>query len=176
MTKREEGYNVSDTGNWNVASDFSKFKIMEPLRLADGYSNIATFGHDDFYAEVGNVPIDVLKIMGFERLVECLITLIDNALFAIKYGNQDLVNFKKELLRIKKIIPVLYKVKTNQIKKTKELEIEMVSYKEVLERVKVIKSEINIPLNKNHLIYTDKVEFDPQKYKEQVFKTATERG
>lgn len=31
---KEEGYNISETGNWNVAADYSKLKIMKPLYLS----------------------------------------------------------------------------------------------------------------------------------------------
>ena len=175
--KREEGYNISDTGNWNVASDFSRLKIMKHLHLSDIYSNIATFGYDDFYGELPNdFSIDYNKIMGFERLLECLITLIDNSSFAVKRDGDVLKKLKEELLRIKKIIPVLYKIQRNQIKKTQQLIINHENYKQVLERVKNIKSKINEPLNKNHLIYTDKEEFDPQRYKKEIFDAATKKG
>lgn len=175
--KREEGYNISDTGNWNVASDFSRLKIMKHLHLADIYSNIATFGYDDFYGELPNdFSIDYNKIIGFERLLECLITLIDNSHFAVRIDRDTLDKSKKELLRIKNIIPVLYRIQKNQIKKTQQLIIDSKNYEKVLEKVKEIKSEINEPLNKNHLIYTDKEVFDPQKYKKEIFDSATKKG
>ncbi len=175
--KREEGYNISESGNWNVASDFSRLKIMKHLHLSDIYSNIATFGYDDLYEELPEgSSIDANKIMGFERLLECLITLIDNAHFAVKKERGTLEDLKKELVRVKKIAHLLYSVKKNQIKKTRRLVIDNKTYTRVLNRVKEIKSEINEPLNKNHLIYTDKEEFDPQQYKKEIFDAATERG
>ena len=46
----------------------------------------------------------------------------------------------------------------------------------VLEIIVEIKSLINIPLNNNHLIFTDKEEFDPHAYKNEMKKRMTERG
>ena len=45
MAPKEEGYNISETGNWNVASDYSRLKIMKPLYNCDIYENIAKFGY-----------------------------------------------------------------------------------------------------------------------------------
>ncbi len=175
--KREEGYNVSESGNWNVASDFSRLKIMKHLHLSDIYSNIATFGYDDLYGELPiDSSIDSNKIMGFERLLECLITLIDNSYFAVKKDREILEELKKELVRIKGITNLLFKIKKDQIKKTQKLVIDYKNYIIVLNRVKELKSKINEPLNKNHLIYTDKEEFDPQQYKKDIFDAATSRG
>ena len=58
---------VSETGNWNVASDYAKYKIMKPLLLADDYEIIATFGYSDLLEDLaGNYDLDYLKIKGFE--------------------------------------------------------------------------------------------------------------
>ena len=35
---------ISEHGTWNVAADYARIKIMEPLALADQYELIATFG------------------------------------------------------------------------------------------------------------------------------------
>ncbi len=167
---QEEGF-VSETGNWNVASDYARLKIMKPLYLADEYELISIFGSADFIEELNlTINADVLKIRGFKRLVNCLIMLIDNSYFAVKKdkGQQDLLDFKEELKRIDKIIPLLCKTKTNQLKKTKELILIKEKYDPVLQRVLEIKAGINKPLNQNHLIFTDKKEFDPRAFKEGI--------
>ena len=159
---------MSETGNWNVASDYAKIKIMKPLWLADEYELISIFGTADFIEELNlQVSIDTLKIRGFKRLVNCLLMLIDNSYFAVKKdrGRKEMEEYKKELQRINKIIPVLYKTIRNQLKKTTELKLNKEKYEEVLEKVLEIKAGINEPLNKNHLIFTDKTEFDPRAFK-----------
>ena len=97
--------------------------------------------------------MDVLKIKGFERLVNCLIMLINNTLFAIKdkKGKPELIKYKEELERIDEVIPLLCKTITNQLKKTSKLTLKKEKYEKVLKRVRKIKAGINEPLNKNHL-------------------------
>ncbi len=106
MPKRDEG--ISETGNWNVASDYSRYKIMKPLELADEYEVIAMFGASDLIQEFGlHISISESKIKGFERLVYTLIMLINNTLFAIKKdrGRADIELYLKELNGINKRIP-----------------------------------------------------------------------
>ena len=177
MEKREDGYNISDSGNWNVASDYSRLKIMKPLDFCDHYENIARFGYDTMVEEVANygVPLDSLKLIGFERLVNELIKLCGNCKFAMKTGGtRDKINeFEEKLKKIRTLLPRLY----NQIKKKNRTTIKLnQNYYLMLDYVAEIKSNINEPLNKNHLIFTDKKEFDPKAYKEQIIKDAVSRG
>jgi len=168
---------ISETGNWNVAADYARSKIMEPLKLADYYELIAKFGAADFIDELNlNIHPDVLKIKGFQRLVDCLLLLINNSLFAVKIGKDDLKNYKEELERVDKLIPTLYTTKTNNIKKTSVIVLIPKNYDKVLERVKKLKALINEPLNKNHLIFTNKKEFDPKVFKDAIRKRVTTRG
>lgn len=175
---REDGYNISETGNWNVASDYSKLKIMKPLYLCDIYENIARFGYDNFIEQLENmgVPTDVLKISGFERLVNELIRLCGNVKFAMSVGKtrNELEELEEKLVRIRSLIPVLFKTVTRQ--KRKEVKLVEEKYFKALDAVLEIKSKLNEPLNKNHLIFTAKEEFDPQEFKRSVFEGATTRG
>ena len=177
MAKKEEGYNVSDLGNWNVAKEYSHFKIMKNLYLADEYSNIAIFGSSTILEELENpVSIEVLKLTGLSRLINVLILIIDNSLFAAKNGssNQDLTDYRKTLKKILGIFDSAHKtIVRNKIQETKIIP---KNFNKILDEVLTIKAGINEPLNKNHLIFTDKEEFDPKKYKEQVFQDATLKG
>jgi len=179
LMPQQEGSFVSETGNWNVASDYAKVKIMKPLWLADEYELISLFGTADFIEELNlTIPPDVLKIRGFRRLVNCLLMLINNSYFAVKKdrGRDDLEKYQEELKRINKIIPVLCKTQINQLKKTNQLVLNKEIYEKVLERVLEIKALINEPLNKNHLIFTDKKEFDPRAFKEGIKKRIIGQG
>lgn len=176
--KKEEGYNKSELGNWNVASEYARIKIMKPLDHCDHYQNIARFGYDTLLEQLDNfgIPLDTLKLIGFERLVDELIKLCDNSMFAMKVGDtkETLKKKKEELEKIRNIIPRLFKTLTK--KKNRIVVLEEEKYYKVLMMVIKIKSDLNEPLNKNHLIFTDQKEFDPQKYKEQVKKDAMSRG
>jgi len=178
--KREAGYNISDTGNWNVAAEYSKLKVMRPLDFVDHYENIAKFGHDSILEQLENFgyPVDVLKLTGLERLIQELLKLIGNVRFAMKKPRtkERLEELEEELLKILKVIPSLYKTVTNRRRKTKEIVLHKVKYEKVLKIVLKIKSKLNKPLNRNHLIFTDKETFDPQAYKEKIVESATTRG
>ena len=170
---------ISEHGSWNVAADYARLKIMKQLYLADEYEIISTFGFSDFIEELENmnIPIDVLRIRGFKRLIKCLIMVINNAKFAVKGSHKEtLVKFKDELKRYWKVISTLFKYRHNQQSKTKELVLNEDEYNEALERVIEIKSEINEPLNRYDLIFTHKEEFDPKKAKEMIKKELKEKG
>lgn len=169
---------LSEYGTWNVASDYSKLKIMQPLILCDQYETIATFGFTDFTEEIfSNINIDVLKIRGFKRLIKTLILLIDNSKFVIKGEDKKLlIKYRKELERYYKVIPALHEIISNQKEKTKEIKIIEEKYIPALERVVEIKSLINEPLNKYDLIFTHKEEFDAKKYKEKIKQDAKTKG
>ncbi len=172
-----EGGAVSDYGNWNVASDYSRLKIMKQLYLADEYETIATFGFSDFFDELSiAVDTDILKIRGFKRLIKSLMMVIDNSIFAIKKNEKEtLKKLRAELTRYWNILPTLFKYKVNQKSRSRKLELNE-EYQKALERVIEIKAEINEPLNRYDLIFTHKEDFDPQKAKELIKKRLTEIG
>lgn len=176
--KKEEGYNVSEIGNWNVASDYSRLKIMKPLDFCDHYENIARFGYDTLIDQLENysISIDELKLIGFERLVNELIKLCGNSKFAMKTKGTEktLNNYEKKLKEVREVIPILSK--TVQKGRKKKLSLDKVKYYKLLDFVIEIKSKINGPLNKNNLIFMDKQKFDPKAYKKQIIDDAKVRG
>ena len=169
--KRFDNYAISETGNWNVAADFSKFKIMQPLYLCDVYENLAKFGYDSILDQLMNfnMPIDSLKITGFERLVHELMKLIKNSMFAMKRKGtkKELEDFEETLKKALEVLPMTYKIKTD-LKKNKQLHLIPEKYNKVLGVVLQVKSKINEPLNKNHLIFTDREEYDPEAHQKQI--------
>lgn len=172
MPKKDDSgdYEISDYGNWNVASEYSRLKIMKPLYLADEYETIATFGYLDFGEElVSNFNEDVLKVRGFKRLIKTLILIINNSKFAIKgTEKKDLLEYRVELEKFYKVIEIMFKYVYDQRNKTKELKIISKKYDPALERVIEIKSLINEPLNRYDLIFTHKEEFNPKKAKQHI--------
>ncbi len=179
MPKKDgDDFILSEHGNWNVAADYSRLKIMKPLYLCDEYETIATFGHLDFYDEVTqDINVDSIKIRGFKRLVKTLILVISNSKFAIQSKEKEkLLKYDKELKRYYKIVQALYTYKKNDLKKTKELIIHVEKYDKALDRILEIKSLINEPLNKYDLIFTHKEDFDVKKYKKQIIEDAIQRG
>lgn len=178
FAKKEEGYNISELGNWNVASDYARLKIMKPLDFSDHYENIARFGYDTLIEQLENfgIPLDTLKLIGFERLLNELIKLCGNVKFAMKVAGtaKKLEDLEKELIKVRKIIPLLSKTIKKQ--KGKEVVLKNENYYKILDYVVEIKAKLNEPLNKNHLIFTDTKEFDPKAYKKQIMEGVTTRG
>ncbi len=172
-------YKISETGNWNVAADYVKLKIMKFLYWVDEYEIICTFGYSDILQEL-TIPVseDKIKIVAFKRLVKYLLMLIRNTEFAIK-KKEDKESFKKakeDLERIEGIIPALYKSKTNRVTKQGSISLENEKFEKVLLEVIKIKSKINTPLNNSNLIFTPSEEFDPRAYKEKLMEDASRLG
>lgn len=183
MPKRDgDDYIVSETGNWNVADDYSKKKIMRPLILCDYYEDIAYFGYESIAEELVNYtspPNDVIRYSALKRLIKTLIRLIDNSKFALKKSGtrNKALKYKKMLIDLQRVLPRLIRVTTDQIAKTRNFRITNYSlFEDIIKQVAEIKSMINEPLNQNHLIFTDKEEFDPKKFKENIKRRMIEEG
>ena len=175
---KESAYGASETGNWNVASRFAEVKIMLPLEKCDFYEDVAKFGYHSYLDELVNygIPTDVLRITALNRLVEELIKIAKNSMFAMKTkGTKDnLKGMVDKLVNVKKTFPKLSKI--NKIRRSSVVTIKQEDFSNVLEVVLEIKSEINEPLNRNHLIFTDREEFDPKAAKAQIKGELKEKG
>lgn len=182
MPKGSDEKGISETGNWNVAADFSKFKIMKYLYLSDQYSAIATFGYDSILDElegiVSMIPIDQLRLTGLRRLIDCLITLIGNSRFAIKSKTLqgELDKEKENLEKLITLFPMLYETTTKVRAKTRTIKINEKTFSKFMKEVERIKIWLNEPLNKYHLIFVNKEEVDITEAKEAFMKQAINRG
>lgn len=170
---------ISESGNWNVASDFSKIKIMLPLTKCEYYEDIAKFGYESIIEELqGNdVGNDLIRYNGLRRLISELLRLCENSKFAMKKPGtkEKLVTYETKLKKIKSVLPMSVNVKKDNVRGTREIIINE-KFNKILEIVMEIKSSINTPLNKNHLIFTDKEEFDPHAYKKSMKERMVGRG
>lgn len=173
---------VSDTGNWNVADSYTKIKIMKPIALCDIYEDVAAFGSESIIEElVGfqSPPNDYIRFTGLKRLVSELIKLINNAKFALAAGGtkKTALELKKHLLKIKKSLPNLFIVSRDETTNSSTFSIKNYgAFEDVLNLVIKIKSKINEPLNKNHLIFTPTDEFDPKAFKDAIKRRMRTQG
>lgn len=180
--KTQDESMVSELGNWNVANDFVREKIMKPLVKIDLFEDLAEYGVESIGEDLINwnsPPNDIVRIKGFNWMISEMIKLILNAKFALKKSGTKatIMEYKKQLEKIKKVIPNLTKKTRNQIEGTSKTVIkDEILFQQLLNAVKIIKSKINEPLNKNNLIFVDSDEFDPQKYKKTVLEMAISRG
>ena len=171
---------ISESGNWNVASDFSRIKIMTPLAKCEYYEDITRFGYESIIEELmgHEIPNDLVRYTALRRLISELIKVCKNSKFAMKKGKtkEKIKEYEEHLKKIKRILPGLVDIKSNNINRTKELIIISEKFDKVFEIVLELKSSINVPLNQNHLIFTDKEEFDPHAYKQSMKERMIRRG
>lgn len=183
MPKKDssDSYMYSELGNWNVAARFSEEKVMKPLIRCDIFEDIARFGYSSVLDELENVDqisIDVLKITGFSRLLNELIKICRNTRFAMKVSGskEALGGIEDKLIKIKARLPFCYETFHNKIQKINEVRLRENIFRYLLEITSKLKSELNEPLNRNHLIFTDKEEFDPVAFKNRIKERMINKG
>lgn len=173
---------VSESGNWNVASKFADFKIFKPLYFLDEYTNIAETGYTDFFEELAGVdsatPITIKRFRALQWLLSGLLLIIDNSYFAIKYekDKNKFENYYKILEEMQKISKTLLIVKNNQKTKSQQYILKEEQFTVLFKQIMKIKREVNTILNKSHLIFTDKEDFDPIKFKEEIKRRMINKG
>jgi hypothetical protein len=181
IRKLEEG-DETYTGNWNSAREYSEELIIKLLLNAKDHLRLARSGALNVTEEIQNlvykVNIDDLKLIGFKSLVNDLMDVIDNSLFAIK-GETDQKLVKKyfdRLDRIYKLIPKLSTTSEDQVKGIVKVKIVNERYEKLLRIVSHIKRKLLYPMNRSDLIFTSKKEFNPKDFKDKMKKRMTEHG
>lgn len=182
MPKKDNSDNVmiSELGTWNVAARFAEEKVMKPLVKCDIYEDIARFGHDSLLDELENldqIPIALLKMKGLSRLLNELLKISKNTMFSMKKSGtkEALTKIMDNLVLIKKKLPDAYKKDYNAISREEELVLTNL-FPLLVEKTSDLKMALNTPLNKNHLIFTDKEEFDPVAFKDRFKKRMIDKG
>lgn len=183
MPKKDgDEYIISESGNWNVADDYSKVMIMDSIKLCSRYEDIAYFGYESIAEELVNFtapPNDLIRYRAINRLIKQLIKLIKNVKFALKKGKTKNIalGYKKQLEQIYKSLPNLVKITFDKVHKTRTFTIKNESlFEKIIDLVSEIRSKLNEPLNANHLIFTDKEEFDPKTWKDNMKRRMIEEG
>lgn len=177
----EEDYTVSETGNWNVAQRFSEEKIMKPMIKCEIYEDLAKYGYDSLLEELENwrtIPSEIIRIRALYRLIGELLKLCRNAKFACKRVGtlNEILLIEKKLTAIKPNVEKTYSIKNDFVKKTRMHQIDEIKFEYVLQLVVDLKSDLNVPLNQNHLIFADKEEFDPVAFKERIKNRMINKG
>lgn len=166
----KDRFEQSETGNWNVAGDYTKLKIFKLLYEADQLETIAKFGcleiEEEFYMRE-----DIQKssrIKALKRLVFVLKLIIENTKFALKYkeDKESFINFYKDLIDLEEMLPSIEAQKIDKNKTKIEIYEEM--FNKIFEKLIEIKKELLEPLNKSDLIFVHKEEFDPIAYQQSV--------
>jgi len=170
-------FEMSETGNWNVAQDFTKTKIMKWLYLSDQYEFAAEFGSEDLFEGITMPPevLTAVRIQSLQMLVKSLEMLINNSKFAVKTKDKEILEkLGKELNEGKPIISQVKKFSIDRDKKFISINEEL--FTKSLEFLKSIKMEILPPMNRADLIFMHKDELDIKKLKEQMKRDFIESG
>lgn len=173
------GEPLSETGNWNIAGDYASLKIMKLLYLADEYEIISTFGATNFYEELNmTAGKDFLRVKAIDRLISILMMLINNTKFAIIHSTdiQTLETLYSDLEKIRPMTKYVYQRRSDAVKKESHIQIDEEKFRKLLNAVIKIKQEINMPLNKSHLIFISREIYDPREQKKKIIDEAIKRG
>lgn len=174
-----DNLDLSESGNWNVASDFSRIKIMKLLSELDDYEIVCEFGALDILEDfqISDEIKKLARIKALYRYAKTLRMLIGNTVFAVKKEDTDKMNkWKKETNDLRKVIPSCEKITINQRDKKRDVNIDESKFNFILDKLIFIKEELLYPLNKAELIYMFKEEFDPKKFKQQLKEDISEGG
>lgn len=180
MPKREGELIISETGNWNVASQYADSIIMDSLRKCRDYERIARMGYLSIVDEMINInpkSKDELKFDGLRYLISELIVLIESSKEFLKKENTKKIaeRIEEQLKKINNYLPNVYKINKG-IGKGYNFRLIPHVYETVLNRVSELRSELNYPLNKNHLIFTDKDEFQVDDFKGRLKSRVKNKG
>ncbi len=156
---------VSETGNWNVAQDFVKLKVMKPLYEIGQYATKAVFGVDEMEQAFGVAEETIvhLRIEAIKHMHHRLTMLINDTVFAIKKP-KDLEKMKDILTTLKSLLPFIHGMKrtiVNQRDNTRLITINEFLFDMVLMLLNQLRSDVLTPLNNSDLIFTSSDEIDP---------------
>ena len=157
---------------WNVAQGYTHLKILKPLVEMDKLVKIAIYGTENI-EESFNVPQQIkinLRIEAINRLIDTLKEIIENSDFAmnLKDTSQTLKDLNNRIFEVEKYISGISKVETDQRTQEKRIKINEDHFDLCLQELRNIKKEINIPLNKNSLIFPTSDEIDLDKMKNEL--------
>lgn len=153
------------TQTWNIADGFTKIKILRLLIEIDLHETIAMFGKKDTEEQVSNDELPYRRVEAFERIIFCLKQLIGNCRFSIEKGVDEKI-ISEMLIRIEQVEKVSDGIASNYINdvtKEETLKINDDHFKRCFNILRLIKDELNFPLNRGGLIFRQSDEMDLDK-------------
>jgi len=179
-------YEASDTGNWNIAENWSNEMIFKPFYEASQYLTIAKKGtssiEEDFMFDEQTKIKSRISALGWAR--DKLEQGIRQSLFAIRNANDisKVKSFLKEITDLE--IP---NEQTNKSpmdfiqdiivdRDNTKIQINEEAFRLVYNCLKRIFTEVTEPMNRSDLIFNFREQFDPKKYKEKIRDEFIEEG
>lgn len=173
-----EIFEGSETGNWNIAENWSNEMIFKPFYEASQYLTIAKFGssniEEDFTFD-DNIKIQS-RIKALEWSKEKIEQGISQCLFAIRNENdkKKVKSFLDEVIDLQKVINLASEKLTDRDKI--KISINEDFFNIAYDCLKRIFREVTEPLNRADLIFNYKETFDPKKFKERIRDEFIEEG
>lgn len=171
-------YEMSETGNWNIAQNWTNDMIFRPFFEASLYLQIAKFGfldiEEDFLMDDNSKINSRIKALPLAR--NKIEMGIRNSCFAIRNTKdkekmqeflKDVVSLDKnmEFIKDKVVDRDVYKIIINE---------EM--FKLIYDVLIRIYTEVTEPMNRNDLIFNYKEQFDPHEFKKNIKERFVEGG
>ena len=162
--------NSSDA--WNVAQGYTHLKILKPLVETDKLVKIAIYGTENI-EDSFNVPDQLkinMRIEAINRLIDILKEIIENSDFAmnLKGTSDKLKELEKNVLNVEEVISGISKITTDQRTQESIIRIDEQHFRLCLEELRKVKKEIQVPLNKNSLIFPMSDEINLEKLKDEL--------
>lgn len=157
---------TSETGNWNISSDFNNQKILKFLILLDEYLELARFGTLNISEEflVDDKMKANIRIKSTRRFINTALFTLGNSRASLR-RDDDKVKFDeyiKILKAFRKIIPSTYK-EIKPMRSSKYIKINEEEHEKLLEYLETIKNEMLDPLHRAELLSKRYEDTDPKK-------------
>lgn len=161
----QEGMVSLGTDAWNSAEGYSKIKILRLLVLLDKYEDIALYGTsdiDDFINDPSG--ISQRREEGLRRFLTTMRQLLGNCKFAIKKENRSKIDkFMKDIQFVEDRLSGISSYESNFVTGEVNYKINEEYFSKCYNILRVIKDELNIPINASGLIFRENEEIDLDK-------------
>jgi hypothetical protein len=160
-------YETSETGNWNVAQNWTNEMIFRPFLESIEYLQLAKFGYSDieeYFTLSPEIKIQT-RIQSIDLARNKIEMGIRLCLFAIR-SKQDKDKVKELLddaVKLQEYIPMIKKNVTDRDKI--KLDIDEENFNHVYKVLLRIITEVTEPMNRNDLIFNFREQFDPAEFK-----------
>jgi hypothetical protein len=163
-------YESSETGNWNVAENWSNSLIFKPFFECSEYLTLAQFGCSDIsedfmFDEKTKIKTRIESLKWAKHKLEMGIR---QCMFAVRNANDKtkMNNYLKEVIDLKEPIKNIEEIIMDRDLKKSIINEE---YFDLVFNVLLrIFTEITEPMNRSDLIFNFKETFDPSEYKRNI--------
>lgn len=179
LTDKKELANEDPTGNWNFSQAYSEQLIFEWFLKCSNYETLAKFGTLSILEEFQGIDPAIkneLRIKGLTRLVDGIIRIYKNSIFAIKYptDKEKMKTLKVEAELIQSNLKLSYREMIRD--ETKQIQINEIVFNEFLNRLSNIIEQQKEYMNKSNLIFIYKPLFNAKEHKKKLMEEMAERG